>query len=842
MNQLGLRIRDTDDGLDGDTTSTGDVISIDRLLGMVRRQRWMLVGCTILGMMIGLVYIATTPKTYYASSRVLIDDRLNKIVDEVAATSSILRDDTALSNQIEVLRSQQIARAVVDQLSLHENMSFRSPPVSLAESISNSISDTVSAGMEKVEAGVQAVLGTTPEPLPTVETPAPAPVVAGEETPALPSDPSDEAFPAPAPPAPGVTPRAPDFLDREPRVTAPEVYDPDAELKNRLANWLQFLVEIGRIGRSQVIEIGFESHDPVLAANLANAYADAYLADQLNASFDATQRTTDWLQNRLAELYASSQAAALEVEAFRRANGLSATDGRLITEQKLAQLNNQLAAAEADAARAEALMDEYRAIVEVGEAGLVDFATVSPNLTNDERLAEMQARLVTVSSRLAIIEQDFGADHPQAALLREEQEEISRTIFNAFSRLLQQVRGEYQIAKGRVEALRASVEAATAENSTASESGVKLRELQQRADTLAGLYETFLERYEQIDQRSSFPVSNVRVLSVADVPREPIAPSAGRVLIVGLVLGCLLGAMIGMYREWRERFFRTGDQVQSFTGLRFLGYLPRQGESKVSGFSLAGFFQGRKEAEKRKRVARARPLFVSIQEPHSIFAETLRNVRIACDVTLEGHACKVLGVTSALAGEGKSTVSSNLANLLAMSGHKTLLVDADMRNPGLTSALGIDRGDGIIEVAVGDATWTNAVRTIGVSKLHIVPCIKREQLSHSSELLQSAAMAEFLEEAKARYDYVIFDLPPVGAVVDAKAMAPKLHKLVFVAEWGRTPRALVRQLLNREPLIRSKVVGLVLNKVEMKGLPQFSAPDESDAYIKSYTSYHKGTA
>ena len=120
----------------------------------------------------------------------------------------------------------------------------------------------------------------------------------------------------------------------------------------------------------------------------------------------------------------------------------------------------------------------------------------------------------------------------------------------------------------------------------------------------------------------------------------------------------------------------------------------------------------------------------------------------------------------------------------------------------------------------------------------MIPCIRRKHLSHTSEFLQSRAFDEFMAEARTRYDYIVVDLPPIGPVVDTKAVLPQLSKLVFVAEWGKTPRAIVRQTLQREPAIRSKIVGLVLNKVEFRDLPKFSDRDRPEAYLKAYSAYH----
>ncbi|WP_395446912.1 polysaccharide biosynthesis tyrosine autokinase [Aminobacter sp. UC22_36] len=229
---------------------------------------------------------------------------------------------------------------------------------------------------------------------------------------------------------------------------------------------------------------------------------------------------------------------------------------------------------------------------------------------------------------------------------------------------------------------------------------------------------------------------------------------------------------------------------------------------------------------------------IAVDAPASMFAETLRSTKIASDVVLQDLGCKVIGVISMLPGEGKSTVAANLAGLLASNGAKTLLIDADLRNPGLSRSLGIDAEQGLVEAVVSDKGWQAVVKVDRQTKMAIVPAVVRGRFSHTSELLSSAGMRRFIEDAKATFEYIIVDLPPLGPVVDAKAFAPLADGFVLVAEWGATPRPLVRSALNAEPQIASKILGLVLNKVDLKKLPRYGAYGSSEQFLDRYSSYY----
>ncbi|NSX54896.1 polysaccharide biosynthesis tyrosine autokinase [Parasulfitobacter algicola] len=767
MTRIGLRFNES-----ANVIQQGDMaepISFDRLLVSLRRQRTAIAICACLGVLMGIFYLATTPQVYWAEAQVLVDNRVNKIVEQAAATADGINDDAGIQNEIHVVKSAPIARQVVDKLDLANNQSFRNPPESF-------IGKTV-GGTRRF---VSNLLG-------------------GRPAPQTPSNAVDDA----------------------------------AYMRELIAQNLQKSIRVTRVGQSYVLSIGYVSHDPKLAADITNAFANAYLDDQLNANLETTERTLVWMQDQLSELAISSQQAALETERFRADNNLTATEGQLITEQRLDQLNTQLALAEADAAKAEAMMQRFQTLIDRDPAEIINPGELV-NTTDDMQLAELETRYSNVSSRLEDVITQFGPEHPQALILIRQQQELSGALRRELTRIYNEVSAEAQIEEARVNALRQSVAGATMQNAQATQAQVELQNLEKRADALASIYQNFLSQYQAIEQQQSFPVTNFRILVDATLPRDAAGPRKSNVLMTSLVLGLLLGLAVMALREFRERFFRTAEDVETETDQNFLGYLPLP-EKSQSGFLTLPFVSKPKPVPSLDLDTASRVL----REPRSVFAETLRNVRFALGVTTEDNTCKVLGITSALPGEGKSTVSSNLALLLAMSGHKTLLIDADIRNPGLTRALNIPRKkSGILTYLMGDETLENVIIGHDVEKLHIVPCFSNDRLSHYTELLSSKRMQVLLATAQQKYSYVIVDLPPLSPVVDAKVIEPLLQKFLLVAAWGDTPRGLLRQQLRLNPKIAQKSLGVVLNKVDMNTLQSYAPADTSDAYINTYSGYH----
>ncbi len=611
--------------------------------------------------------------------------------------------------------------------------------------------------------------------------------------------------------------------------------------REKAAAVLQQSLTVERTGRSSVIALSFRSPDRQLAATIAKTYADSYLTEQLNANFDATERASLWLQERLNDLNSRSQQAALAVEQYKTEHNLVSPRGELLSTQQLSDLNSQLIVAQADAATASARYNQYQAIIDKGPDAAVQNAVISARDTDNTVIQDLRKRYINISDREQGIIQQFGANHPQAVALKAEKSDLSQQIFRELQQLTGSFRNEFEVASSREKSLRDSIERVAGRNSLANVSMVQLRELEQKAAALKTLYESYLGRFEEATQRQSFPIAKARVISDAGLPTAPSSPRKTLTMALSIVLGLLIGGAAATLLEFRERFFRTGDDVQEKLGLRFLGYLP-----KVSGASAE---ETPPPAPTEAEAAAAPPgnpisfrrlMRVAVEAPRSQFAETLRNAKLACDIMLQERKCRVIGVVSCLPGEGKSMVAANFAGLIASTGVRTLVIDADLRNPGLSRMLASEPEVGLIEVVLQKTPWTSAARVDRRSRLTILPMTTRsKQLAHTSELLASSGMSHFLESIKDTFDVIVVDLAPLIPVIDAKAFEPYVDGFVFVTEWGVTPAKAVQSVIRSEPQIASKTVGVILNKTEMSELHRYADPGAPERLHSSYVSYYK---
>ena len=755
--------------------SSDDFIDIDRLLSTAQRHWRVIALAALVGLALGVLYLLFATPIYTSGTRILLDPDLGRFAEDADSRPAAMQMDSIVLNQVEILKSSRLARTVVVAEKLDQNEDFLDPPASPVDWLKDRMKSVANLFAN-------------------------APVQS-------------------------------------------ETNIQNARIGKAIA-LLQRSLTAERSGRSSVLDVSFSATSPQLAGSITRAYAKAYLADQLDANFDATQQATVWLQDRLGDLRESSQAAALEVEKFRADNGLTAAGGELISERQLSDLNGQLILAQAETAKSLARYNQYKSIVDSGVDNAVQNATISnAEQPGTATIVDLKQRYLGVTKRESDIAAQFGPNHPQAVALRREEQDLTRQIFAELQQLTDSYRNEYEVAKSREDSLRANLSQLAGESSNTGNSLVRLRELEQQALALSTLYQTFLSRYEEASQQSSFPIAKARVISEAGNPAQASSPRKAMALGLSLVLGLFVGAAFAGLQEFRERFFRTSEDVSSALGLKFLGHLPLLGTSAAPKRRFGLGAHKRPEEEPFAAPVPEGALVPgmmrhAVDMPASSFAETLRNAKIAADISLPGGGCKVIGFVSVLPHEGKTTAAANFASLLAANGLRTLLIDADLRNPGLSRRLLRKSDKGLLNGIVGDTPWQSTVIHEPALGLAIIPSFVRGYLSHTSALLSGPRIRQLLDEAKRSFDYIVVDLPPLGPVVDAKAFEPLADGFFLVSEWGVTPRALVRSTLAAEPGIAHKVLGVILNKTDMRLLRRYGSEGASDRYIQRYAAYY----
>lgn len=738
------------------------LIDFVAIMAAVRRQARPVILGVCIGMGLGLAYyIAKTP-IYSAGTQLLLDSK-SKVNSEVAvsALSELGLDTGAVDSQVEVLKSLNIANAVLDKVGVDRALD----------------DDNVQSAVAQVISGIRKGINSLKE------------------------------------------------------LVKPKKVLSDAEIaaakREEALRYLGANMALRRVGRTYVIELSFASTQADKAAQIANAYSQAYLDDQFAANFDATRRATDWLLQRIQELRQKALETDLAVQKFRGEKGLIAmANGSLVNEQQLGEINSQLVLARSDVARADAQYARIQSIIDSGEMD----AAVSEALSNPI-IVELRNKATAASKTEAELTAKLGPTHYQVQRLRGDIAQYRRLIFSELGRIAESYRSERDIARAREKALESQLNAQVGVADITNKDRVALRELEREADSYKNLYETMLQRYQESLQKQSFPVSEARVISPAVEPSLPGAPKLVLSLVLGAIAGFIGGAGVGAVRELRDLGFRSASQIRELLHLECIGVMPKISPRQlalVPSLSNPG----------RGQVAGSSIMRYATNHILSPFAETLRSAKVAADFSVGEKVPKIIAVASVLPDEGKSTISKNLASILAQLGARTILIDADMRHHGLSTDVAPDAELGLVNILAEGVSPSSVMMMEPSTGLGFIPAGANAANAHTSNLLSSAAMGTLLADLGSKVDYIVVDLPPLGPVVDVRAAAKFFDGVLFVVEWGSTSRDLVVDAFEANPQVYEKCFGVILNKVDTNRLHFYTSRVPQDGLHKKYAAYY----
>jgi succinoglycan biosynthesis transport protein ExoP len=587
---------------------------------------------------------------------------------------------------------------------------------------------------------------------------------------------------------------------------------------------------IKRVGLTYVMDIEFTSVSADKAARIANAIADAYIVDQLEAKYQSTKRASVWLQDRIKELRTQATAAQRSVVVFKEKNNIVDTGGRLMTEQQLAEVNSQLILARASTAEAKARLDRINDIMKQD----IPDASVTDALKNDT-IVKLRGQYVDIAAKAAEWAGRYGQNHLAVIRLRSQMQEIRRQITGELERIQQAYKSDYDIAVARERSIKNSLANVVSETQLSNQAQVQLRELDSNAQTYQAMYDNFLQAYMQATQQQSFPITEARLISAASRPLGKSKPKTLIVLGAAIAGGLMLSFATALFRELTDKVFRTSRQVEDILHSHCLAMLPilKPTAAKVQQEDK----RRRMDLVRQRAIMRNDKLFWHVvDQPFSRFTEAIRSLKVAADLNGVAKVNKILGVTSSLPNEGKSTVATNFAELIAHAGGRVLLMDLDLRNPSVSRNLAPD-ARGLIDVIAGKLTLKDAIWSDRTSNLEFLPSGATAKMLHTNEILASAAMKRLFEELRSAYDYVIVDLPPLAPVVDVRSTTSIIDSYVYVVEWGRTKIDVVEHSLSEASGVYDRLLGVVLNKTDTAILGRYEGYHGNYYYNKYYARY-----
>jgi capsular exopolysaccharide synthesis family protein len=591
----------------------------------------------------------------------------------------------------------------------------------------------------------------------------------------------------------------------------PPIDNPDAKLLARTTNALMQHMWVHRAGLTYVVEVGANSTDPQKATRLANTILDTYLQRQLDEKLSNVIRANKELGMSLEKMRRDAEQAEARVQEYKNAHGLFSAEGATMAEQEVSTINQQIAIAKADAAEKAARVSAAQAQLRNGNLG----ADVGAAL-GSETVKELRKKEAELSVKLAQLQTDFTPEYPEVKRTAAQLKDVRLQIQSEINRILSSLRAEAAASSGRLSSLLASRGQAQGGLAANGQAQVGLLALQQRADAAKQIYEAYLNRAKQVAAEGSLQQSDATINARAQVPTAPSSPNMkmGAALAFLAALGSAAAAML--MAEFWDKHLRSRLDVERELGVPFAGVLPDFRSIKPKGL----------------RGPQAEPAEYLVSHPFSGFAEAFRNLRAFLMVSARDDDAKIIALTSAVPREGKSLTSFCLARTLALSGSRVVLVDCDLRQRGATKLSGHQEA-GLVEVVQEGVPLSEALIHDEKSNCFILPACGK---SVPYDLFSNPKTDEVLRELSEQFDYVILDAPPILGVADARILAAKADRVLYLVQWNKTPLRAAQSAIDILQECGANVAGALLTKVNVKGQARYGYGDSSDyyGYFKNY--------
>lgn len=572
----------------------------------------------------------------------------------------------------------------------------------------------------------------------------------------------------------------------------------------------------GNDGISYVITICFRAREAERAAEIANAFATIYLREQENLKLATTRSAASWLGTRIKEMEGDLLRTEREHLTFQQQNSLGQENGTTLLDREISQASALLVTASAERAKIEAKVGEARRPNAIENAGPVLESPLIQKLRADE------AGLQNTAAQLRL---RFADQYPALQEAEARLREIRGKIRTEITRILTAQKNELNAARKTEADLRNALAELERKRAAMTGDALKLQEMERIANANRALYVSYLEKYKEISQQEHSEEPDARLLSAATPPLIPSSPNYLLLTGSAFAASTAFGVTASLLFGWLRRGVSNVEETERLGPVRGLGLIP---ESRNA----------------------ALPLELLTVAPESSYPEAIHSINIALqcmeanppataepsDLPALTQQSRVLLVTSALAAEGKSVFAASLARSLALSGKGTLLIDCDLRRPSVAHLFNDAAPREMSETLALSREIPDIAATDVATGLSYI-AVRRERSSIPA-LLNAPPFQQLLTEARARYDYVVLDTPPLLGLSDALLLSRHADTTLLVVRWEHTPRAVVRNALK---LLREhgvKLSGIVLTRVDMRKHARYNYGDSAYFHARN-VHYHE---
>lgn len=578
------------------------------------------------------------------------------------------------------------------------------------------------------------------------------------------------------------------------------------------------MLEVKPVPRTRLVKIAFSTPDPALSAQVANAHAQVYIRRGVERRSRTDEEAQGFLEEKLVELRERLEKSEAALNSYRRDQGILSFDDKENTAvDRLADLNKSLTEAETERITLETQMP----LIRRGESDEL------PAVIDNNLIQSLKQQLAHLEEERGQLASQFKAGYPRLVDVESQIDKVSVQLRQEIQRIANSIVKSYQFAADKEKELRKKMEEQKTAVLRLKDASVKYAMLSREVDTNRELYDSVLQRIKEVGVAAELRDSNISVIDEAEPPLKPSKPRKTLSLALSALIGLMGGVGLAFFLEYLDNTLETPEEVERCLRLPNLavipdfdrvteqgGYAPKalaNGDAHANGF---GGVTPRPYANRANGKAHPTRDLVLEHHPFSQVAEAYRTLRTAVVLSRAEEAPKVMLFTSATEGEGKTATATNTAIVFAQLGLRVLLIDADLRRARCHEVLGLSKNIGLTEFLTGRRDVRQVIKPTVVENLFFLS--SGVTPPNPAELLSSRKMREMLQTLREEYDCIIIDSPPVMPVSDALLLVTRTDGVVLVVNGQTTPRDIVKEARNRLEHARAKILGIVLNRVDMR--------------------------
>lgn len=542
-------------------------------------------------------------------------------------------------------------------------------------------------------------------------------------------------------------------------------------------------MEIGK--ENNILKINYFSENPDVAAAMANGIASTYIEHNMYIRIKPIKDAVEWLSARMVELRAKVESSERTLQKYKEEKGIASFESREnIIAQKLQELVSEVVRAESRRQETEIRYNQILSVIDSPEL----LATV-PDIMNNLVIQRLRDDELRIKKDISELSEKYGPKHPHMIKAKSELATLQKNLIEEARKMLNAAKTENEIAMSRETSLKRALEEQKQEVLTLSRKAIEFNVIAGEAESNKLFYEMLLKKLQAASLSSGITISNVQVIDNAVTPKSPVRPRRGLYIFFAFLGGLTGGLFAAFFVDYMDDTVKTQEDIDKTVGLPFLGFVP---------------------------TAKDKGSLHLTSDPKSIISESYRTIRTSVLLSSLDVSPKVILVTSSLPREGKTMTSANLAIAMAQMGEKVLLIDTDLRQPGIAKVFSIDNSTGISNVIVEQNDISSVVRMVqGIPNLDIITA--GVKIPNPSELLGSRRMKELLIDLRGRYDRIILDSPPLLAVSDPRILSSLADGVIIVLWGGVTRKDVIRKANMALTSVNAKISGVIINNIDVTG-------------------------